>query len=591
RAPAARAPSPAKKAPAAPAAKKDDDEDFDLFGSDDEEEDAEKAALVEARLKEYHAKKAAKPKTIAKSMVILDVKPWDDETDMKAMEANVRGIVMDGLVWGTAKLVAIGYGIKKLQITAVVEDDKVGVDDLSDQITAFEDFVQSVDVASFNKLVFAENLVMSTIPIEKYKNVKHKLREVLEENEFLISKLWKFRTQLMAVERERDNLLHRLKKGTGGSAIGSMDISDSEEEATSGFIPRGRPAAIPPPVVISSTAAPTSSTTTVTKKEKETRKRKPVTSKTLRIQKYEIDESTGKPILPLSAGAMTIVSLGDIVYDRPAYHSERYIYPVGFTSVKVYLSMLDKEKSVHYTCEIKDGGDSPKFIVTPEDCPERSVTALSATGAWMPILKAANELRNKTFTSGLSGPDFFGLTNGIVTKVLQELPNARLCKSYVWQEFEFVQARGGGAKRSIKSEDGGSSHPAKKAKLALETQSSTTSIDSGLVHAVSADSMDASRFDSAPQPFIPSVQPSSVDFEDDDLDAEDERDETDAPAAVTNEPSYSGQQTGNHDGPETHPAAQLSQYGNFGGKQPRSAHLESSAHQLHSDQSSNYDST
>ncbi|KAJ3249362.1 Elongation factor 1-beta [Chytriomyces hyalinus] len=152
RAPAARAASPAKKAPAPAAAKKDDDEDFDLFGSDDEEEDAEKAALVEARLKEYHAKKAAKPKTIAKSMVILDVKPWDDETDMKAMEANVRGIVMEGLVWGTAKLVAIGYGIKKLQITAVVEDDKVGVDDLSDQITAFEDFVQSVDVASFNKL-------------------------------------------------------------------------------------------------------------------------------------------------------------------------------------------------------------------------------------------------------------------------------------------------------------------------------------------------------------------------------------------------------------------------------------------------------
>ncbi|KAI8836732.1 elongation factor 1 delta 2 [Chytriomyces cf. hyalinus JEL632] len=123
-----------------------------LFASDDEEEDAEKAALTAQRLKEYHAKKATKPKTVAKSMVILDVKPWDDETDMKAMEASVRGIVMEGLVWGTAKFVAIGYGIKKLQITAVVEDDKVGVDDLSEQIESFEDFVQSVDVASFNKL-------------------------------------------------------------------------------------------------------------------------------------------------------------------------------------------------------------------------------------------------------------------------------------------------------------------------------------------------------------------------------------------------------------------------------------------------------
>ncbi|KAI8610700.1 hypothetical protein BC830DRAFT_1144524 [Chytriomyces sp. MP71] len=140
------------KKPAAVAAKKDDQDDFDLFASDDEEEDAEKTALVAQRLKEYNEKKAAKPKPVAKSMVILDVKPWDDETDMTAMEQNVRAIQMEGLVWGTSKLVAIGYGIKKLQITCVVEDDKVGVDDLSDKIAEYEDHVQSVDVAAFNKL-------------------------------------------------------------------------------------------------------------------------------------------------------------------------------------------------------------------------------------------------------------------------------------------------------------------------------------------------------------------------------------------------------------------------------------------------------
>lgn len=53
-------------------------------------------------------------------MVTLDVKPWDDETDMKALEDAVRSIEQDGLVWGASKLVPIGYGIKKLQITLVV---------------------------------------------------------------------------------------------------------------------------------------------------------------------------------------------------------------------------------------------------------------------------------------------------------------------------------------------------------------------------------------------------------------------------------------------------------------------------------------
>ena len=40
---------------------------------------------------------------IAKSNVILDIKPWDDETDMAAMEVLVRGITMDGLLWGACE--------------------------------------------------------------------------------------------------------------------------------------------------------------------------------------------------------------------------------------------------------------------------------------------------------------------------------------------------------------------------------------------------------------------------------------------------------------------------------------------------------
>ena len=42
----------------------------------------------------------SEPGVIAKSSVTLDVKPWDDETDMKDMETKVRSIVMDGLLWG-----------------------------------------------------------------------------------------------------------------------------------------------------------------------------------------------------------------------------------------------------------------------------------------------------------------------------------------------------------------------------------------------------------------------------------------------------------------------------------------------------------
>ncbi|KAH6603879.1 hypothetical protein Trco_007325 [Trichoderma cornu-damae] len=136
------------KAPEAEA----DDDDVDLFGSDDEEEDAEAARVREERLAEYRKKKEAKPKVAAKSVVTLDVKPWDDETDLVAMEAAVRGVEKDGLLWGASKLVAVGFGIKKLQINLVVEDEKVSLDELQEELQEFEDYVQSTDIVAMQKL-------------------------------------------------------------------------------------------------------------------------------------------------------------------------------------------------------------------------------------------------------------------------------------------------------------------------------------------------------------------------------------------------------------------------------------------------------
>lgn len=72
----------------------------------------------------------------------------DDETDMKALEEHVRSVELDGLVWGGSKLVAVGYGIKKMQVNFVVEDDKVSIDSLQEQLESFEDYVQSTDVVS-----------------------------------------------------------------------------------------------------------------------------------------------------------------------------------------------------------------------------------------------------------------------------------------------------------------------------------------------------------------------------------------------------------------------------------------------------------
>jgi len=149
---------------AAAAAADDDDEDeedddMDFFGSDDdEEEDAEAERVKAERIAAYNARKAEKAATkgvvAAKSMITLDVKPFDDETDLDALAAKITSeIAMDGLVWGSKhEKKPLAFGIFKLVITAIVEDDKVSTDDLTEKIEEYEDEVQSVDIAAFNKL-------------------------------------------------------------------------------------------------------------------------------------------------------------------------------------------------------------------------------------------------------------------------------------------------------------------------------------------------------------------------------------------------------------------------------------------------------
>uniref|UniRef100_I1PC56 Translation elongation factor EF1B beta/delta subunit guanine nucleotide exchange domain-containing protein n=1 Tax=Oryza glaberrima TaxID=4538 RepID=I1PC56_ORYGL len=78
----------------APAADEEDDDDVDLFGEETEEEKKaaeERAAAVKA---------SGKKKESGKSSVLLDVKPWDDETDMAKLEEAVRNVKMEGLLWG-----------------------------------------------------------------------------------------------------------------------------------------------------------------------------------------------------------------------------------------------------------------------------------------------------------------------------------------------------------------------------------------------------------------------------------------------------------------------------------------------------------
>ena len=155
--------SAAAPAGAPAAAEAAEEDEGDLWGDDDDDEEAEAAneARLAAVAEAHKQKKIAAGKlkvVVGLSKIVLDVKPWDDATDMKELEKLVRSIKHPKdekfIDWQAGELTDIGYGIKKLRIMVQVYDDEVSVDeDLVEVIQdSFADHVQSCDIFAFNKV-------------------------------------------------------------------------------------------------------------------------------------------------------------------------------------------------------------------------------------------------------------------------------------------------------------------------------------------------------------------------------------------------------------------------------------------------------
>lgn len=63
-----------------------------------------------------------------------------------------------------------------------------------------------------------------------------------------------------------------------------------------------------------------------------------MTSKSFSIPMVPRDK-VGKPLLPLNVGIMTVISLGTVC-TREHFHTERYIFPVGYEVTRCVVQSL-----------------------------------------------------------------------------------------------------------------------------------------------------------------------------------------------------------------------------------------------------------
>ena len=103
------------------------------------------------KAEEKKAEKEANKK-VEKSLMVINIKPYDEETDLKALFKKIQATQVKGCKWSeTCNICPLAYGICYLEISCVIEDDVCSEDDVIEAITQFEDEVQSTEVASFNK--------------------------------------------------------------------------------------------------------------------------------------------------------------------------------------------------------------------------------------------------------------------------------------------------------------------------------------------------------------------------------------------------------------------------------------------------------
>lgn len=158
------APTPVA-APAAPkkeekkvAKKDDDDDDFDVFGDDDDEEDEddepkESRAEMLARLKKEAEERTKRKEAKQRTLVCIEVKPWDTEQDLMALFNKIRtDVTQDGLKWAEhCTLQEVAFGIKKI-VTTFTMGANNSSDDVVEAIENMQDDVQSVELLSMNVL-------------------------------------------------------------------------------------------------------------------------------------------------------------------------------------------------------------------------------------------------------------------------------------------------------------------------------------------------------------------------------------------------------------------------------------------------------
>ncbi|KAL5701906.1 hypothetical protein ACHQM5_027189 [Ranunculus cassubicifolius] len=148
--------------------------------------------------------------------------------------------------------------------------------------------------------------------------------------------------------------------------------------------------------------------------------------------------------------SVELLDVGTILSEK-SWSCSQAIFPKGFRSRVIYLSVLDPTKKCLYISQILDAGlPGPLFMVVVEDCPKEVYIHVSPSRCWDMVREKINQEIRKQHTSGkqqlpplqppgsLDGFEMFGFTSPAIIQAIETSDRNRVCIEY-WKSRPLVQ--------------------------------------------------------------------------------------------------------------------------------------------------------
>ncbi|GAB1864799.1 Transforming growth factor beta regulator 1 [Camponotus japonicus] len=257
---------------------------------------------------------------------------------------------------------------------------------------------------------------------KKYRKLKRIVKNTVFENAALCDQVAHMQENLMVVKEERLFLLRKLCQHQGEMESNSLVArSQSNNINSPSFNPE---CTTPKKAVKKKISTDGSESKNKTKRYNKTARRV--------VQSIPLDVH-GRPIFPAALGDLTIYSLGEVVSDRIAYHTEDLIFPVGYCSTRVYANLRDPRTKSLYTCKILDGGPKPRFEIVSDNDLDQPLVGCSPDECHSKLLAAISPM---LCSIAPKGADFFGISHPTIQNLIQSSSGTRKLAMYKQQRFE-----------------------------------------------------------------------------------------------------------------------------------------------------------